>query len=375
VPARAGSLDALLARCVVRVDDGATFRGSGFFVAPGEVLTCAHVVHGVAELSITWAGVRARATPVAVLPALAADDARAGFYPFPDVALLRLTEPAQHPCVRLDRDDPQVGPPPDTLLTVGWTRDAYVPGTPVLTTGTFDVEGPLHLPHGWLVKLKNGQVAHGFSGGPLLNLRTAAVCALVDSTRDDRSDLGGFGVPLAMILDDLPGLHERNLAFHARDDRWARAVEQALVARDGQRTRLPLTPPLAELERDDSHAELLHPRYGVVPFLGRDALLANLMLWRERPDPLRLAVLSGPGGFGKTRTAVEVCLGAERAGWTVGLLAGSESRPFAGLAELATWPGRLCVGWTTPRPACRAPSPSCCAACSPVPPTRRRGWF
>ncbi len=32
------SLYALLGRCVVRIDDGGAFRGSGFFVAPGEVL-------------------------------------------------------------------------------------------------------------------------------------------------------------------------------------------------------------------------------------------------------------------------------------------------------------------------------------------------
>jgi len=94
---------------------------------------------------------------------------------------------------------------------------------------------------------------------------------------------------------------------------------------------------------DGSRVELLHPRYGVVPFLGREALLANLMLWRERPDPLNVVVLAGPGGFGKTRTAIEACVDAGRAGWTAGLLAGSESRPFAGLDVLAGWPGRLFV--------------------------------
>ena len=39
-PCDAVSLYTLLGRCVVRIDDGGAFRGSGFFVAPGEVLTC-----------------------------------------------------------------------------------------------------------------------------------------------------------------------------------------------------------------------------------------------------------------------------------------------------------------------------------------------
>lgn len=221
-------------------------------------------------------------------------------------------------------------------------------GTAVRTAATFGFEGELRTDRGRLLKLKRGQVAHGFSGAPLLNLRSAGVCALVDSTRDARSDLGGFGVPVAAFLGALPGLAERNAAFHERNRRWARAVERdavARAARDGRAGRLPLTAPVAELgwDGDGSRVELLHPRYGVVPFVGREALLANLMLWRERSDPLSVVVLAGPGGFGKTRTAIEACVDAGRAGWTSGFLAGIDGHPFAGLDLLAGWPGRLFV--------------------------------
>jgi len=50
----AAPLAALLSRCVVRVDCDGDFRGSGFFVTPTEVLTCAHVVHGAGAISVTW---------------------------------------------------------------------------------------------------------------------------------------------------------------------------------------------------------------------------------------------------------------------------------------------------------------------------------
>lgn len=348
-PGDPDSLSGLLSRCVVRIDEGASFRGSGFLVAPAEVLTCAHVVHGCTDLTATWDGGSARVQVAELLPRVAADDGRARFYPFPDVALLRMVEPAgEHPCVRLDPDDPVVGPPPDVVLTTAWTADEYLPGTAVRTTATFEFEGLLHTGEGQLVKLKNGQVAHGFSGAPLLNLRTAGVCALVDSTRAARSDLGGFGVPVGAFLDALPGVATRNAAFHEWDRQWSRTVEQdtlARASRDGQAGRLPLTSPLTALDWDHegSRVELLHPRYGVVPFQGREALLTNLMLWREQADSLGIVVLAGPGGFGKTRTAIEASAAAGRAGWTTGLLAGSDGQPFAGLDALTGWPGRLFV--------------------------------
>lgn len=344
-----GSLSRVLAGCVVRVDEGSTFRGSGFFVAPGEVLTCAHVVQGCNDLTVTWDGGSARVEAADLLPRVAGDRGRTGFYPFPDVALLRLDEPAgKHPCVRLDCDDPVLGPPPDVVRTVAWTPDEYVPGTAVRTAATFEFEGELRTDEGRLLKLKRGQVAHGFSGAPLLNARTAGVCALVDSTRNARSDLGGFGVPVAAFVDDLPGLAARNAAFHERDRRWAHAIEREAVARaarSARNGRLPLTAPLVELDwrGDGSRVELLHPRFGVVPFVGREALLANLMLWRERLDSSGVVVLAGPGGFGKTRTAIEACVDAARAGWTSGFVAAGDGRTFTSLDLLAGWPGRLFV--------------------------------
>lgn len=342
-------LTALLSRCVVRVDGDGSFRGSGFFVTPTEILTCAHVVHGCDEISVAWDGGRSAAVIAEKLPPLDSGDPRERFFPFPDVALLQTADPADgQPCVQLDPALPAQGPPPDVLHLVAWTADEYAPGAVVRTSAAFEYEGPL-LPGGnQLMKLKNGQVAHGFSGGPLLNTHTGGVCGLVDSTRDARSALGGFGVPFAGFAASLPGLLSRNGQYHATDARWRRAFrrETELAAwRSGRWTSLPLLQPLLKVRREvsGSRADLLHPRYGVVPFLDRGELLARLMLWREHPEPLRIVVLAGAGGFGKTRTAVEACVAAERAGWTVGFLAMADGGQAGPLAALAEWPGRLLV--------------------------------
>lgn len=345
----AAPLAVLLSRCVVRVDCDGDFRGSGFFVTPTEVLTCAHVVHGAGAISVAWDGGRSAAVIAHKVPQLDAGDPRERFFPFPDVALLRVANPAEgQPCVLAEPALPAVGLSADILRLAAWTADEYAPDSVVLTSATFESEGPLFPDGNLLLKLKNGQVAHGFSGGPLVNMRTGGVCGLVDSTRDARSALGGFGVPLTGFLDSLPGLLSRNHEHHARDTRWRQAVRQEnelAAERSGRWASLPLLRPLLELWREvsGSRADLLHPRYGVVPFVGRDELLAHLMLWRERPDPLRVAVLAGAGGFGKTRTAVEVCVAAERAGWTAGFLALSDDRQLDRVAALAAWPGRLLV--------------------------------
>ena len=54
-------LIALFRRCVVCItDEAGRFRGSGFFVAPGRVVTCGHVVHGAAALRVRWQDQRRR---------------------------------------------------------------------------------------------------------------------------------------------------------------------------------------------------------------------------------------------------------------------------------------------------------------------------
>src|ERR1022692_1110299 len=81
-------LISLFRRCVVRIDDGeGGFRGTGFFVAPGRVVTCAHVVHGAAALRVRWRDEDGAPAVVAdaVPPLETVTDPAA--YPLPDLAV------------------------------------------------------------------------------------------------------------------------------------------------------------------------------------------------------------------------------------------------------------------------------------------------
>ncbi|OHV40361.1 MULTISPECIES: tetratricopeptide repeat protein [Pseudofrankia] len=67
-------------------------------------------------------------------------------------------------------------------------------------------------------------------------------------------------------------------------------------------------------------AQLLNPRYGVVPFLGRSRLLGELVEWCERTDIFSVALIVGQGGSGKTRLATELCSHMRSRRWDAGMV-------------------------------------------------------
>ncbi len=56
-----------------------------------------------------------------------------------------------------------------------------------------------------------------------------------------------------------------------------------------------------------SWAWMLNPDLELVPFIGRKAELAMLTAWCAHSDAVRLRLVTGPGGSGKTRLALELC--------------------------------------------------------------------
>ncbi len=338
-------LIALFRRCVVRIDgDDGRFRGTGFLVAPATIVTCAHVVHGQEALSVSWAGLPAAVGEVRADPPLAkVADARA--YPLPDLAVLRLPDGAgfgDHPCVRLATasadDAPALG---DALYYAGYSVEH---ASPALAGDTTELGSPITEESTTFHKLKRSQVLPGYSGSPLLDLRTRCVAGVIESTRGRHADLGGFAVTAASLAGAFPDVAEANAGFHRSDRRWADAVmaQAARVAqREGSRARLPLLPPTVKLDwsEERSPADALRPRHAVVPYVGRERLLTDIAAWCEAPDEVAVWFVTGGGGFGKTRLAVEACLDAERRGWMAGLLEAEASE--AQTERLAEWPGPL----------------------------------
>lgn len=223
VKVAASAIADLLPAAAVRIDIGRTPSGTGFFVAPGQVLTCAHVIEpatlgspATSQAIHVWDS-RGRGYEVTAAPATD---------PNADLAWLRLpTAPVDVPMALLFRDASQG----DELLAYGFPA-----GKPEGVPVTFEAEGFTggSLP---LIKFKEGQVQPGMSGAPLLNLRTGAVCGVLRRTRDEQQALGGYGITVDAIerVGFYRDLHKHVTAAHRAKSPWLErlAVEQRRLVR------------------------------------------------------------------------------------------------------------------------------------------------
>ena len=106
----------------------------------------------------------------------------------------------------------------DGLYLAGYTIE-HGPA-PALTGATTEFESLITEDGHTFFKLKRGLVLHGFSGSPLLDLRTGLVAGITESTRGIDSDLGGFAVPAAELARRSRGCWRRTTRSGSNDQRW-----------------------------------------------------------------------------------------------------------------------------------------------------------
>jgi hypothetical protein len=210
---RAGNGDSRIADrelrvCTVRIDIDGSPKGTGFFVAPGHVLTCAHVLDALADQLAPDAATRIGVTGVD--GAEYAVTKVAEHWKDDDLAVLRVSPADQHPCVLL------IGGQnfDDRFLTFGYP-ELHPEGvaSPLVGEGNTGDER--------LLRLGEGQVQPGMSGGPLLNRRTGGVCGVLKLTRNEQMALGGYAIPVEGFWLRSPTLKRQNEAYHkARRREW-----------------------------------------------------------------------------------------------------------------------------------------------------------
>ena len=265
----------LLMACTVRVETP-NAHGTGFFVAPGLVLTCAHVIQAAAgnaaQLAVYCNDTRQEVPVVEIVACLS--------QPYPDLALFRIDR-QDHPCVSLD---PSIKIKAE-MFTFGYS-EKHAKGDSL----TLKYEGPMYLDADQILyKLEEGQVEPGFSGAPLLNFDTGGVCGLIKLTRDPTIDLGGGAVPAETILRELPNLAQLNAEFHRVDARWINAREQTLPP-----------PPTATAVSASLWLTEIDVLYRPEILVGRDDLLSKI---EGQLLETRRVLLVGMGGIGKTTLA------------------------------------------------------------------------
>ncbi|XVV10322.1 trypsin-like peptidase domain-containing protein [Actinoplanes sp. CA-131856] len=341
----------------VRVGDGEL--GNGFFVAPGVLITCAHVVGRRASCSVRWDGRDHPATVRWRRPSASPPDGE--WTPLPDVALLDVEIDDPHPYADVERAVPRDSSLGGAVRIAGY-QDAFGTGRPILVHDRYPVEGTPSYDGRTLVQLGEKPIEAGMSGSPAISLRSGRVIGPVKTARlTARGATGGWVVPLAELLADepelldpvrggspawrrerrtwlVPGL-DRLLIRPAARETPAATSHTAAPGDAASHTAAPsnATSPSATPSNAASHtaapgsaasrgaasgsaADLLRPERGVVPFSGREAELAELTAWCGSPEPFALRLVTGPGGIGKTRLALRLIEEQHARGWVAGFL-------------------------------------------------------
>jgi hypothetical protein len=198
------SIYQLLRDCTVRIEVGGQHRGTGFFVAPGLVLTCAHVIDtNPRQLEITW---KKQVQPAQLKKITQADSS--------DLALLEVPF-TNHDCVYF-QDDTQ---PFDRLYTYGYP-DQYPEGDPATPECEGSTGGAMPL-----LRLKNAQIRPGMSGAPVLNQRTQRVGGLIQISRGRDNAMGGRALPVSVILQEFPELIELQKRYQQQQSIWGKSIK------------------------------------------------------------------------------------------------------------------------------------------------------
>jgi hypothetical protein len=97
-----------------------------------------------------------------------------------------------------------------------------------------------------------------------------------------------------------------------------------------------------EFRRIAQDLERLNPSFRCTPLIGRQHEMASLQAFLDKPRPISVRVLTGSGGSGKTRLAIELCSLAANSGWHAGFLSELELSRFLMQPNIKEW------GWAKP---------------------------
>src|SRR4051812_24155709 len=308
-----------VAQLTVPLTSGKTRIGSGFLLAPRLVLTAAHVVEDAGRpaqrLTVRF--------PAAGGGAVSGSPVWSGTAVGLDAALLRLdTAPAGGLSRRALRWGRLTGQQPGEPATAGGFSRALgeddgqrIPDQPAGTVNpgvAFGDRYDLILDGAHpLAQATDPSPWSGLSGAALFSGELLIGVLVLDTPNFSSGRL--TGVPVWRLLAD-PGF-TRILTEHGCSTGWESVELADLFARSEGGL--------------DSPAALLRADTAVVRFRGRATELAQLSDWYTTDRAAALALLTGPGGQGKTRLARQLCQQLRDADWLAGLVAPSAAATAA----------------------------------------------
>jgi NTP-dependent ternary conflict system VMAP-like protein/trypsin-like peptidase len=170
--------------------------GSGFFVAPGVIITCAHVVssgeHTVGRVQVRWNGETYQGTAEA-RPRLKGG---AAVWDPPDLCVITLDEtPPGQPSVVLG----ELGGANRHELYIAGYNGIYDPNNVRFQSKMGTLGGSQELATETVREIADVEIAPGMSGGPVLDMRRGFVCGVTKAHRMPNDNLGGLFIPAEFI--------------------------------------------------------------------------------------------------------------------------------------------------------------------------------
>ncbi|WP_326657987.1 VMAP-C domain-containing protein [Streptomyces sp. NBC_00385] len=183
------------------------FLGSGFFVAPSWILTCAHVAMrgegGAVSVMVRSDRYGGKLTEVQGRVVVAMPGTRppgAAGWPAPDLALIQLRRPVEHACVYVTERSGGLRRGSD-IRCVGWVES---PGGGLkLRDGAYGVNGSYGADDDveQLIVLEGGWLEPGMSGGPVIDFARGEVVGVVKSRLDRQQGGTAVGIERLRALD------------------------------------------------------------------------------------------------------------------------------------------------------------------------------
>jgi hypothetical protein len=305
IPAKATMaerLEDLLRACTVRVLGG-PMDATGFFVAPGLILTCAHVIGDSERLVVRWAadGQNSVDAPVIRRVAVLADQGhpiQALAADYPDIAVIQVEGLKGHPCIAVDPEWPRQG---DSFQAYGFPSEG---GSVRLASVQLTYRGVHGTTPAVYMDLASDTVRPGMSGAAVLSHRTGGVCGVIVASKNAARPGGGLAVPWSAVGPALSEVLAANRRFHEDNKGWKTAAAAASALRSAAAVR---ARPRSGRWPADGPVERRKPMFLVPPlpehFSPRPEIAAEVKgeLLKTRPDgPARMVGLVGMGGAGKS---------------------------------------------------------------------------
>lgn len=208
-------ISGLLKDCTVRIKidrNQDQYDGTGFFVTPNLILTCAHVVLGckeedyIEEIYILATGNIHKAK----LKSIYTDENV-------DLAILEIEgETLDHRCAYLAKPKLDLG---CKFYTFGYPKN-----NPDGDSVQFNYEGPCRkntnkTPYFWH-KLTGGYVEEGLSGSPLLQISTGLVCGIISIHYSNNEQSYTRALSTESIFYIFPDLENYRFISHTKDKSW-----------------------------------------------------------------------------------------------------------------------------------------------------------